>query len=137
MVMHAAASIEIDLIGWSVVLLLIHIAVQGAFAIPERGLAWNAGPRDDARPATGRMAGRAARTLANFKETYPAFIALALALAVTGRAGGVGETGSWLWLGARIVYLPLYLLGVPWLRTLAYGASLVGLIMMLSRVLVG
>ncbi|HEY5070622.1 MAG TPA: MAPEG family protein [Caulobacteraceae bacterium] len=132
-----AASIEIALLGWSVVLLLVHIAVQGAFAVRERGLSWNAGPRDDALPPTSAMAGRAARALANFKETYPAFIALALALAVTGRAGGVGETGAWLWFGARIVYLPLYILGVPWLRTLAYGASLVGLIMMLSRVLGG
>jgi uncharacterized MAPEG superfamily protein len=137
MVMHAAASIEIALIGWSVVLLLIHITVQGALAIPERGLGWNAGPRDDARPPRAPRAGRAHRALANFKETWPAFIALALALTVTGRVGGLGETGSWLWLGARVVYLPLYILGVPWLRTLAYGASLVGLILMLSRVLGG
>lgn len=131
------ASIEIDLIGWSVVLLLVHIGVQGAFAVPERGLKWNAGPRDDGGPPSGRMAGRAARALANFKETYPAFIGVALALAVTGRTGGVGETGAWLWFAARVVYMPLYVLGVPWLRTLAYGASLVGLVMMLSRVLGG
>ena len=39
------------------------------------------------------------------------------------------------WFGGRVAYLPLYLLGVPWLRSVAYGVSLVGLIMMLMRLL--
>jgi uncharacterized MAPEG superfamily protein len=60
---------------------------------------------------------------------------LALALAVTGQSGGSGALGALLWFGARIVYLPLYLLGVPWLRTVAYGVSLGGLILMLMRLL--
>ena len=133
--MHGAAPIEIQLLGGSVLLLFVHIAAQGGFAVPERGLTWSAGPRDEGRPPTGRWAGRADRALANFKETYPAFIALALGLVVAGKADGGGATGAWLWLIARIVYLPLYLLGAPWLRTLAYGVSLAGLIMMLVGLL--
>ena len=133
--MHGSAPIVIQLLGGSVLLLLVHIALQGGFALPERGARWNAGPRDDWRPPGGRWAGRAHRALANFQETYPAFIALALALAVVGRADGGGASGAWIWLVARIVYLPLYLFGVPWLRSLAYGVSLVGLILMLTRLL--
>jgi uncharacterized MAPEG superfamily protein len=69
----------------------------------------------------------------NFKESYPVFIALALALTISGRAGGLADTGAWLWLGGRIIYIPLYIGGVPWLRTLAFAISAVGLVMMLTR----
>jgi uncharacterized MAPEG superfamily protein len=126
---------EITLLGWSVVLLLVHIVFQGGLSASQRGLAWGAGARDDGHSPLGKHAGRAQRALDNFKETYPAFIALALALAVTGRSGGSGETGAWLWFAARVVYLPLYLLGVPWLRSGAYAVSLAGLVMMLAHLL--
>ncbi len=124
---------EITLLGWSVVLLLVHIAFQGGLSARQRGVAWGAGARDALPSPLGTYAGRAQRALDNFKETYPAFIALALALVLTGRGGGAGETGAWLWFCARVVYLPLYLLGVPWVRSAAYGVSLAGLMMMLSR----
>jgi uncharacterized MAPEG superfamily protein len=127
--------VELQLLGWSVVLLIVHIAAQGALVAPIRGAAYNAGPRDEGQPPLGKYPGRAQRALENFKETYPAFVALALALAVTARTGGNGALGAWLWFGARVVYLPLYLLGVPWLRTLAWSISLVGLVLMLVRLL--
>jgi len=133
--MHGAAPIVIQLLGGSVLLLFVHIALQGGFALPERGARWNAGPRDGWQAPRGRWAGRAHRALANFQETYPAFIALALALAVVGGSDGAGASGAGIWLVARIVYLPLYLFGVPWLRSLAYGASLVGLAMMLTALI--
>jgi uncharacterized MAPEG superfamily protein len=40
-----------------------------------------------------------------------------------------------MWFAGRIAYLPLYLLGVPWLRTLAYGVALAGLLLMFMRLL--
>jgi uncharacterized MAPEG superfamily protein len=128
-------AVELQLLAWSVVLLIAHIMVQGALVAPIKGMAWNAGPRDGGQPTLGKHAGRAQRALENFKETYPAFIALALALAVTAHTGGVGALGAWLWFGGRVVYLPLYVLGVPWLRSGAYGVALVGLVMMLTRLL--
>ena len=127
--------LELILLGWSVVLLIAYIGVQGALVSPLRGLAWNAGPRDEGQPPYGRYPGRAVRALENFKETYPAFLGLVLALAVVGKTGGTGALGAELWFAGRIVYLPLYVLGVPWLRTLAYGVSLAGLVMMLTRLL--
>ena len=128
--------IELTLLGWSVLILLVHINLQSGLAIRDQGLGFNAGARDGEPPRPlGAVAARAKRALANFGETWPAFIALAVGLAVTGRTGGLGATGAWLWFGARLVYIPLYLLGVPYLRTLCFGVSLVGLIMMLVRFL--
>jgi uncharacterized MAPEG superfamily protein len=128
-------SIELTLLGWSTALLMVHILVQAALTVPLRGLAWAAGPRDDGPAAPGRYPGRAQRALENFKETYPAFIALALGLVVAGKTGGLGAAGAELWLAARVVYLPIYLLGLPWLRPLVYVASAGGLILMLVRLL--
>ena len=126
---------EIQVLGFSVILLLVQIIMQAQSAIPELGLDYAASARDEPRPVKSLTAGRAKRALANLLETYPAFVALALALAVTGKAGGVGATGAWVWFIARIVYVPLYLFGVPMARTVAWGVSLLGLVLMLFRLL--
>jgi uncharacterized MAPEG superfamily protein len=128
-------SVELQLLAWSVVLLIVYIAVQGALVVQLRGLPWNAGPRDEGQPPLGKYPGRAQRALENFKETYPAYIALALALSVTAETDGNGALGAWMWFVARIIYLPLYLLGIPWLRSVAYGVSLAGLVLMFMRLL--
>ncbi len=127
--------LELVLLGWSTVLLAAYIMTEGQTATRDRGLGWNAGPRDGEAKPLGVLAGRAQRALRNFQETHPAFIALALALAVSGRTGGLGEAGAWTWFAARIVYLPLYLLGVPYLRSLCWTVSMLGLILMLVRLL--
>ena len=40
-----------------------------------------------------------------------------------------------MWLGARIVYIPLYLSGVAYVRTLVWIVSAIGLALMLARLL--
>jgi len=59
------------------------------------------------------------------------FVALALALAVTGRDDGLGATGAHIWFWARVFYVPAYALGVPFLRTAIWTISIVGLVVML------
>jgi uncharacterized MAPEG superfamily protein len=79
--------------------------------------------------------GRATRALANYVENFTPFVALALALIVTQRAGGAGALGATIWVLARIVYIPLYLFGVIYARTAAWAISIVGLVMMLWRLI--
>ena len=126
---------ELVLLGWSTVLYAAAVMLQGQLATRELGVGWNAGPRDGGDQPKGVVAGRAQRALDNLKETYPIFIALALGLAVSDRTGGVGATGAILWFVARLVYHPLYLFGVPYLRSLVWLASAFGLLLMLVRFL--
>ncbi len=100
-----SASPFLPLIGGSVVLLVVHILLQGFAATKELGSRWNAGPRDEGLKPSGKFAGRAERASANFRETYPAFIGLALALVLKGDPSGWGILGAWLWLLGRIVYI--------------------------------
>lgn len=127
-----AASPFISLLAWSVVLLVFHVGLQGMMSTLELGSAWNAGPRDVEKKSSGKLAGRAARASANFQETYPAFVGLALALAVADDPSGWGLIGAWTWIMFRIAYIPLYLAGVSYVRSLIWLGSLAGLLIMVS-----
>ena len=130
----AAQSTEIWILGWSVVLLLAQIIAQAASG-SDRGSKYLASARDVPRPSKSLMAGRLDRALRNLLETYPAFVALALGLAVTGKTGGMAAAGAAIWLVARILYVIIYAAGVPVVRTLVWFVSIVGLAMMLIRLM--
>jgi len=125
---------EILVLTLGVALLFVHISLQSILATVELGSKWNASPRDAGVAPKGVYAGRADRALKNYLETFPALIALALGLAVLGKSGDAGANGAWLWLSGRVVYIPLYLLGIPYLRTLAWIVSAIGLFRMFTAV---
>ena len=125
------------LVAWSVVLLVVHILMQAQFSTHELGSKWNAGLRDDQRKPKSALAGRAERASHNFRETYPAFVGLALALAVADPASAWGHFGAVLWFVARLVYIPLYLAGIPYIRSLVWAISMAGLAIMFLSVLSG
>lgn len=76
---------------------------------------------------------RATRALANYVENLTPFVAVAFALIVTQRTGGSGALGATIWILARIVYIPIYLFGLVYVRTAVWTISIVGLLMMLRR----
>lgn len=127
-------ALELSLLVWSVVLLFVHIGSQGVLLTREHGSRYNAGPRDEER-APGILGGRAERALRNFLETWPAFIALALVCGVTGTSNGFTRTGAALYLGFRLVYLPLYIFGVTNIRSLAFAGACLGLALMAAGLL--
>lgn len=131
----APLTYELTYLAWSVVLLIVHIALQGGLALMELGVPYGAGPRDEGRQPQSVRARRADRALRNFLEAYPAFIGLALALTITGNTGALAGTGAAFWFWGRVAYLPLYLFGVPYARTAAWAVSLVGLLLMLIALL--
>ena len=124
---------EIVMLGVGVVLLLLQLFLQSIPATIEMGGDYKAGPRDEARVLRGVFAGRADRAFRNLLETFPAFAALALALVVTGRNGGLGALGAEVWVAMRILYVPLYFIQIPYLRSLVWFVSIFALVAMLVR----
>src|SRR5690606_15042657 len=120
---------ELAVLVWSVLFLLVQITVQALLLNADAGPKFNASPRDE-KVELGVMAGRAKRMLANFLETYPGFVALALATAVLDRSGWLTQWGAGLYLAGRIVYVPLYLFGVPYIRSAFWSVASAGLVMM-------
>lgn len=130
----AAASTEIWVLGWSVVLLLVQIVLQ-ASVLGDLTPAYLFSPRDEERKTNSVLAERLKRALHNLLETYPAFIALVVALAATGKTGGIAATGALIWIVCRVIYVVLYATGIPVARTLIWLASIIGLVLMLVRLM--
>jgi len=126
-----AASPFLPLIGVSVIILLVHIALQALTATKELGREWNASARDDGKKVQGKQAGRAERAASNFLETYPDFIALAFGVIMAGDPVGLALIGAWIWIVCRIIYIPLYLAGIPYVRSIVWIGSMIGLLIML------
>jgi uncharacterized MAPEG superfamily protein len=113
------------------VLGLLHLTAASFAFKAQVGNAYSVGSRDEDRRPTG-IAGRLDRAQRNFLETFPIFAAAVLTLHVLGRTGSsLSEIGAWLYIVGRVLFLPLYASGVPWLRTLSWNAATAGLVMML------
>lgn len=119
----------------SVVLGLIHIVAASHASSLQRGYRWTASARDEVLPPLSGIAGRLARALGNFLETFSLFAALILAIEVTGRHGSLSEWGAMLYLGARVAYLPLYAFGVPLVRSLIWNVAAAGIGMLIAALL--
>lgn len=119
--------IEITILGWGAVLLLVHIFAAAHVKTKQYGTNWNMGARDEALPPLNPVAGRLSRAQANFQETLPIAIIALLGVVVADRASEWTAIGGWVWLGARVAYLPVYGLGIPKVRTLIFLVSLIGL----------
>lgn len=107
---------------------LVHIAAASFAFKAQAGNRYTVGPRDEDRRPTG-VAGRLYRAQTNFLETFPIFAAAVLAIQVAGLNGGWSLAGGILYLAARMVYLPLYAWGVPWLRTFSWNAATLGVVL--------
>lgn len=122
---------ELAVLAWGCLLAILHIWLPIRAKTAQYGVKWNMGPRDEAQPPPSAMAGRLERAQANFFETFPVMIAAAAIVSLADLETRWTAIGAWLWLGARIVYLPLYAFGVPMARSVAWMASVVGILIVL------
>ena len=122
---------EMQMLVWACVLGLVQIGLAATAGTMQRGLKWNAGPRDGEAPMLTGVAGRLDRASKNFLETFPFFAVAVLAVVVLNKASAHTAQGATLYFWARVAYVPLYAFGVTYVRTLAWAAALVGLLWVL------
>jgi uncharacterized MAPEG superfamily protein len=122
---------ELTVLAWGCVLAIAHIFAAARAKTRQYGLEWNMGARDAEQPPLDAVAGRLARAQANFFETFPLMIAAVAIVSLADLETRWTAIGAWLWLGARVVYLPVYALGIPKLRTLIFALGLTGIGMVL------
>ena len=128
---------EILILALGALLLFVHIFAAGHVKTKQYGTRWNTGARDENLPPMEPLTGRLVRAQANFQETFPVAIVALLGVVLAGRTSDATAMGGWIWLAARMVYLPLYAMGVPKVRTLVFLVSMVGLGMVLWPLLAG
>ncbi len=105
---------------------LLSVYLPAILYLPREGLVNHAGPRDEL-PEAGAYTNRARRALGNLQENLPIFLTLAI-LALVAPSADMAQAilGAQVFVIARLVYIPVYLISVPWTRSLAYLAGLVG-----------
>jgi uncharacterized MAPEG superfamily protein len=123
--------VELRILAFGAVLLVIQIIAATQAKNVQYGAKWNIGPRDEPLAPANPITGRLMRAQANFAETLPIAIIALLGVVVAGRTSSTTALGGWLWLGARIVYVPLYAAGIPVIRTISWAISIVGLAMVI------
>ena len=130
-------AVELRILALGALLLLVHIFTATRFKTAQYGRKWNLGARDEALPPPTSITGRTMRAQANFEETFPIAIVALIGVVLANRTSALTALGGWIWLGARVVYLPLYAAGVPVIRTIAFVISMVGLGMVIWPLLFG
>lgn len=123
---------DLVLLAFALILALVQIGLAGMARTAELGAKWNAGPRDGENPPPGKLAGRLMRAQANLFETLPLFIGAVLLAHVADKAGPMTWWGAHLYVFGRVVYLPLYALGVPYVRSLVWLVATAGLVMVIA-----
>lgn len=116
----------------AVVLALIQIGLASSIAKRQTGLRWSIGPRDQPVPLAG-IAGRLERAQANLYESLPLFAILVLVAHVSGEADRWTFVGAQLYFWARVLYVPAYVSGIPWVRTTLWQIGMIGLVLIALR----
>lgn len=128
-------TIELTVLAWGCVLALVHIFAAIRVKTRQYGREWNKGARDEVLPPPDPIVGRLARAQANLLETFPIAAAAILIVSAADLENQWTAVGAILWLGARILYLPIYAMGIPTVRTLIYLVSIAGILMILAPAL--
>jgi uncharacterized MAPEG superfamily protein len=122
---------ELLMLTLSVLLGFVHIIASAIATTAQYGSKWNIGPRDEQMPPLQGIAGRLRRAQGNFLETFPLFAVVVLIADAVNRHGPMAVWGSELYFVARVLYLPLYVAGVPVARTVVWTAACLGIFMIL------
>lgn len=127
---------ELKILALGALLLFIHIFIATRFKTAQYGRQWNVSARDQALPEPNPVSGRLIRAQANFEETFPIAIVALLGVVVAGKTSEWTALGGWIWLGARVVYLPLYWAGIPVIRTIVWTIGIIGLVLVIKPLLI-
>jgi uncharacterized MAPEG superfamily protein len=120
---------------WSGILTLLMVLAGSACRAKvwaPGGAAIALGNRDDVPPPEG-LGGRADRAAKNQLEGMVMLLALVLAAHLAGKAPQAA-LGATIFFWARLVYWPVYLAGIVYLRTLVWFVSIFGLFLILKEV---
>jgi len=125
---------DLTYLVWAAALTMVQlliVIVGASFTIPLPVLAGN---RETPVEGKGWL-GRAQRAHRNILETLVLFAILVLVAHVTGKANAATAMGAAIYFWARVAHAAIYVAGITWIRSLAFGISMVGLVMILLQLL--
>jgi uncharacterized MAPEG superfamily protein len=122
---------ETTMLLWSVVLGLVQLVIASMATNNDVGLPYNLSSRDEPCPPVGKTAGRLQRAAANFRETFGLFAVSVILVVLLHKQSNMSALGAQIYFWARLVYVPVYALGIQVVRTIIWALSIVGLVMVM------
>ena len=121
---------ELAVINWA---LILAASLIKAKAWKPSGLIAAMGNREKEAPCDGFPA-RTDRAAKNMLENMVFFTALALVASVGGVTDPHVELGARIFFWARLVYIPIYMIGIPVARTAVWAISVIGMGMIFAAI---
>ena len=125
---------EMTLLVCAVALTLVQMLVAVSGSAAKVGVMPLFGNRDGLTVDTG-WPGRAHRAHRNMLENLVLFAALVLVAAISSKTNATTLLGAQLFLWGRVAYAVIYLAGIPYLRTLSWLVSVVGMVLIFLQLL--
>ena len=119
----------------ALVLASVQLSLSSILTLRQLGGAWVAGPRDQPRDVTG-ISGRFVRAHRNLLEILPQFAAALFLVHAAGAVGPLSASGAWLFVAARIAYVPAYAWAPIGTRPLCWLAAWAGIVTILADLFV-
>lgn len=116
---------ELQMVVGSTLVLFVLLMVQGGLVPLNQGFGWGLGSRDAPQDFSA-MQERARRTVGNHIEGMLLFVPLAIVVSLSDLSTELSAIGAGLYLVGRVLYAPLYLMGVAYLRSAAWAVAITG-----------
>jgi len=120
--------VELAVINW---LLLLAASLMRARAWTAQGMMIALGNREGLPTPIG-LAGRTDRTARNMLENLVLFSVITLVAFAAGVTDPKVELGARLFFWGRVLYIPIYMAGIPLARTAAWAVGVVGMGMIVT-----
>lgn len=125
---------EMMLLVMSVGLAFVQVVVGVLFAVRQVGLPILVGNRD-ALPDFTTYAGRSKRAYQNMFEALAMFAPLVLVANAAGVSNDMTLLGAQLFFFGRIAYAVIYIVGLPWIRTVAWAVAVLGMLLIFMQLI--
>ncbi len=122
--------VELKVLGYAALLQFVQYVLMAVPVNLQLGVAYTGGNRDDQKEATG-IPGRLKRALDNHFEGLILFTIAVLVVVLGEASTELTEKCAWVYLWARILYIPAYASGVFLVRSLIWGVGFVATAVML------
>lgn len=126
--------VEIKVLGYAALLQFVQFVLMAVPVNLQLGVAYTGGNRDAQLEATG-VAGRLKRALENHFEGLILFTIAVLVVVLGEASTALTEKCAWVYLWARILYVPAYASGVFLVRSLIWSVGFIATGVMLIAAL--